>query len=64
VHAVPAANRREFVKTKPGAIKPALSKVSAAVEQRKGPAARVKFSVGTGDPKLGSYGTVSLVIEF
>jgi hypothetical protein len=54
----------EFVKTKMGAIKPALSKVSAAVEQRKGPAASVKFSVGTGDPKLGSYGTVSLVIEF
>jgi hypothetical protein len=54
----------EFVKTKMGAIKPALSKVSAAVQERKGPQASVKFSVGTGDPKLGSYGTVSLVIEF
>jgi hypothetical protein len=54
----------EFVKTKMGEIKPALSKVSAAVEERKGPQATLKFSVGTGDPKLGTYGTVSLVIEF
>ena len=45
-------------------IKPALEKVSEAVEQRKGPQASLKITVGTGDPKLGSYGMVSLVIEF
>jgi hypothetical protein len=54
----------EFVKTNMAKIKPALSKVSAAVEERKGPQASLHFSVGTGDPKLGSYGMVSLVIEF
>ena len=53
-----------FVTTKMALIKPALSKVSAAVEQRKGPQASVKVTVGTGDPKLGTFGTVSLVIEF
>jgi hypothetical protein len=54
----------ELVKAKMALIKPAIGKVSAAVEQRKGPQASVKVTVGTGDPKLGSYGTVSLVIEF
>jgi hypothetical protein len=54
----------DFVKQRMGDIKPAISKVSAAVEQRKGPKASVKLSVGTGDPKLGTYGMVSLVVEF
>jgi hypothetical protein len=54
----------EVVKTKMGAIKPALENVTKAVEVRKGPQASVKVTVGTGDPKLGSYGVVSLVIEF
>jgi hypothetical protein len=54
----------DFVKQKMGDIKPAISKVSSAVEQRKGPRASVKLSVGTGDPKLGSYGLVSFVVEF
>jgi hypothetical protein len=54
----------DFVKTKMGDIKPAISKVSSAVEQRKGPKASVKLSVGGGDPKLGTYGTISLVVEF
>jgi hypothetical protein len=54
----------DVVKAKMALIKPAISKVSSAVEQRKGPQASVKVTVGTGDPKLGSYGTVSLVIEF
>jgi hypothetical protein len=54
----------DFVKQKMGDIKPAISKVSGAVEQRKGPQASVKLSVGSGDPKLGSYGMVSLVINF
>jgi hypothetical protein len=54
----------DFVKGKMGDIKPAISKVSAAVEQRKGPKASVGVSVGGGDPKLGAYGLVSLVVEF
>jgi hypothetical protein len=54
----------DFVKAKMGDIKPAITKVSAAVEQRKGPKASVSVSVGGGDPKLGTYGMVSLVIEF
>jgi len=54
----------EVVKTKMALIKPALEKVGAAVEERKGPQASVKVTVGTGDPKLGTYGMVSLVIEF
>ena len=35
-----------------------------AVEQRKEPQASLKITVGTGDPKLGTYGVVGLVIEF
>ena len=54
----------EVVKTKMALIKPGLERVTQAVEQRKGPQASVKITVGTGDPKLGSYGMVSLVIEF
>jgi hypothetical protein len=54
----------EVVKAKMALIKPAFEKVGQAVEQRKGPQASVKVTVGTGDPKLGSYGVVSLVIEF
>jgi hypothetical protein len=54
----------DFVKSKMGDIKPAITKVSSAVEQRKGPKASVSVSVGAGDPKLGTYGLVSLVIEF
>jgi hypothetical protein len=54
----------EVVKAKMADIKPGLEKVTAAVEQRKGPQASVKITVGTGDPKLGSYGVVGLVIEF
>jgi hypothetical protein len=54
----------DFVKTKLAAIKPAISKVSAAVEQRKGPKASVKVSAGGGDPTLGTSVVVSLVIEF
>jgi hypothetical protein len=54
----------DFVKQKMGDIKPAISKVSGAVEQRKGPKASVKLSVGSGDAKLGTYGMVSLVVEF
>jgi hypothetical protein len=54
----------EAVTSKMGVIKPALDKVSAAVEQKKGPQASLKITVGTGDPKLGSYGVVSLVINF
>jgi hypothetical protein len=54
----------EAVTSKMGAIKPALDKVTSAVEQRKGPQASLKITVGTGDPKLGSYGVVSLVINF
>jgi hypothetical protein len=54
----------EVVKSKMALIKPAFEKVGEAVEQRKGPQAGLKLTVGTGDPKLGSYGVVSLVIEF
>ena len=54
----------DVVKAKMGLIKPAIDKVGNAVEQRKGPQASVKVTVGTGDPKLGTFGTVSLVIEF
>lgn len=54
----------EVVKTKMGAIKPALEKVTKATEARKGPQGSVKVTVGSGDPKLGTYGMVSLVIEF
>src|SRR4051812_24835282 len=54
----------EAVRSKMGLIKPALDTVGKAVEARKGPQASVKVTVGTGDPKLGSYGVVSLVIEF
>jgi len=54
----------EVVKAKMALIKPGLEKVTEAVEQRKGPQASLKITVGTGDPKLGSYGMVSLVIEF
>jgi len=54
----------DVVKTQMAQIKPGLEKVTEAVEARKGPQASLKISVGTGDPKLGSYGVVSLVIEF
>jgi hypothetical protein len=54
----------DFVRKRMGDVKPAIGKVSSAVEQRKGPRASVKLSAGSGDPKLGSYGTASLVIEF
>jgi hypothetical protein len=54
----------EIVRTKMAAIKPALEKVTKATEARKGPQGSVQVTVGTGDPKLGSYGVVSLVIEF
>lgn len=54
----------EVVKSKMALIKPAFEKVGAAVEERKGPQASVKLSVGTDDPKLGTYGVVSLVVEF
>ena len=54
----------EIVKQKMALIKPGLEKVTEAVEKRKGPQASLKITVGTGDPKLGSYGMVSLVIEF
>jgi hypothetical protein len=54
----------EAVTSKMGVIKTALSAVTAAVEQRKGPQASLKITVGTGDPKLGSYGVVSLVVNF
>jgi hypothetical protein len=54
----------DVVKAKMGLIKPAIDKVGHAVEQRKGPQASVKVTVGTGDPKLGTFGTVSLVVEF
>jgi hypothetical protein len=54
----------EVVKQKMALIKPGLEKVTEAVEKRKGPQASLKITVGTGDPKLGSYGMVSLVIEF
>jgi hypothetical protein len=54
----------EAVTSKMGVIKPALSNVTAAVEQRKGPQASLKITVGAGDPKLGSYGVVSLVVNF
>src|SRR4051795_10391634 len=39
----------ELVKAKMALIKPAIGKVSAAVEQRKGPQASVKITVGSGD---------------
>jgi hypothetical protein len=54
----------EVVKQKMALIKPGLEKVTEAVEKRKGPQASLKITVGTGDPKLGSYGMVSLVVEF
>jgi len=53
-----------IVKSKMALIKPAFEKVGEAVEARKGPQAGLKLTVGTGDPKLGSYGVVSLVVEF
>jgi hypothetical protein len=54
----------EAVRAKMALIKPAFEKVGEAVEARKGPQAGLKLTVGTGDPKLGTYGVVSLVIEF
>jgi hypothetical protein len=54
----------EVVKSKMALIKPGLEKVTEAVEKRKGPQASLKITVGTGDPKLGNYGMVGLVIEF
>jgi hypothetical protein len=54
----------EAVRSKMALIKPAFEKVGEAVEARKGPQAGLKLTVGTGDPKLGSYGVVSLVVEF
>lgn len=54
----------DVIKQKMALIKPAIDNVGKAVEQRKGPQASVKVTVGTGDPKLGTFGTISLVIEF
>lgn len=54
----------EVVRSKMALIKPAFEKVGEAVEQRKGPQAGLKLTVGTGDPKLGTYGVVSFVVQF
>jgi hypothetical protein len=54
----------EVVRSKMALIKPAFEKVGEAVEARKGPQAGLKLTVGTGDPKLGTYGVVSFVVEF
>jgi hypothetical protein len=54
----------EVVRSKMALIKPAFEQVGEAVEMRKGPQAGLKLTVGTGDPKLGTYGVVSFVVEF